>query len=545
MSAHAPVTVLTDADHDFFLRHGYVIVKNAVAPDVIAAAVAALDASDFEGKVGAADYKPVRDAAVDACLSDTVFNAIGELFGPDYPYERVRHASDMPRPYEQGAAWTHQTVHVDDDYPTLMPAGWALGMFIFLTPVRPHGGAFLYAAGSPYRYRPVLADNPEWLSFYTARPEPAGPAEEYLAQPGDVLLFHHLMAHAGSTNVADPQTRHALLARWHPQRRIVPGPRPFAAMSTIEKANSSLYLRHQSGDATSLPGRPGQATTQALREGYVAPGGVAAHAVIRVEGVTHLFYVAGADPTMIRHAHSRDWASWKDDPPVEGVDGPIRALSLFRQAEHILLFAGAGADTPRTAILASPDLRDWSHLTTLDGALSVAGHSTTDYGSAVARGNVAIVLPASDSAAARALWGPSWENAAEWTGAARAATAPPGATLEDAFVKPILGEVEFTLVADATTGEGGSQPHYARSRDSAVYAGRLQPLTYSAPAAPRRLRVYARARYYWLVTYTRAAADGQQRLFWGAIDWQRDVPVLEELDSAEALTSALAVVGII
>ncbi len=544
MDTLARADILTDADHEFFLRHGYVIVKNALEADVIESAVAALDAAGFEGKVGAADYKPVRDAAVDACLSDRVLNAIGELFGPDHPYERVRHASDMPRPYEQGAAWTHQTVHVDDDCPTLMPAGWALGMFIFLTPVRSHGGAFLYAAGSPYRYRPLLADNPEWLSFYTARPEPAGPAQEYLAQPGDVLLFHHLMAHAGSTNVADLQTRHALLARWHPQRRIVPGTRPFAAMSTIEKANSSLYLRYQSGDGTPLPGRPGQAATQTLREGYGAPDGIAAHAVMRVEGVTHLFYVAGADSTTIGHAHSRDWATWQDGPPVEGVDGPVHSLSLFRQAEHILLFAGAGADTPRTAILASPDLRDWTILAMLDGTISVAGHSTTDYGSAVARGNVAIALLASDNTAVQALWGPSWEHAAEWTGEARAATAPPGSTLEDAFVKPILGEVEFALVADATTGEGESRPHYARSRDSAVYTGPLQPLTYSAPTPPRHLRVYARAREYWLVTYTRAAA-GQQRLFWGAIDWQRDVPVLEELDSAEALDGALAVVGIV
>lgn len=544
MSALARATVLTAADHDFFLRHGYLIVKNAVAPDVIAAAVAALDASDFAGTVGAADYKPVRDAAVDACMSDTALDAIGELFGSDYPYERTRHASDMPRPYEEGAAWTHQTVHVDDDYPTLMPGGWALGMFIFLTPVRPHGGAFLYAPGSPYRYRPLLADNPEWLAFYTARPEPAGPAQEYLAQPGDVLLFHHLMAHAGSTNVADPQTRHALLSRWHPQRRIVPGNRPFDRMSTIEKANSSLYLRHQSGDQSPLTGRPGQETARALREGFAAPGGVAAHAVIRVEGVTHLFYVAGADPTTIRHAHSRDWASWEDDPPVEGVGDTVRSLSLFRQGDQILLFAGVGADSPRTAILASPDLADWTRLATLDGALGAAGHATTDYGSAVARGNVAIVLPASDSAAARALWGESWDNIAKWPGATRAAAAPPGATLEDAFVKPILGEVEFALVADVSSGEGEARPYYARSRDSAVYSGPLRPLTHSAPTTPRRLRVYARARYYWLVTYTRTAGD-QDRLFWGAIDWQRDEPVLEELDSAEALDGALAVVGIV
>ena len=45
-----PNTQLTPEDHAFFLEHDYLIVKNVVAPDVIAEAVAFLEAVSFEGE---------------------------------------------------------------------------------------------------------------------------------------------------------------------------------------------------------------------------------------------------------------------------------------------------------------------------------------------------------------------------------------------------------------------------------------------------------------------------------------------------------------
>jgi hypothetical protein len=75
------------------------------------------------------------------------------------------------------------------------------------------------------------------------------------------------------------------------------------------------------------------------------------------------------------------------------------------------------------------------------------------------------------------------------------------------------------------------------------YGEQLRPLGFTAGETPRRVRVYARARNYWLVTYTRRQ-EGQQRLFWGAIDWERPQPLLEELGDQTMLERALAVVGI-
>ena len=66
----------------------------------------------------------------------------------------------MARPHQPDAEWGTLTAHVDDSYPTLMPNGWAIGTFIFLTKVRSHGGAFIYFSGSPLRNRPARDHGP-------------------------------------------------------------------------------------------------------------------------------------------------------------------------------------------------------------------------------------------------------------------------------------------------------------------------------------------------------------------------------------------------
>jgi hypothetical protein len=543
MSSGLRQPVLSPRDHEFFIEHGYLILKNAVPAEIVARAVATLEQGAFQGEPGAANYRAVRDADVDACVTDTILDAVGEIFGPDNPFERRRRASDMPRPYEPDKPWWHQTVHVDDDFPTLMPGTWAVSFFIFLTPLKSHGGAFLYAPDAPRRFRTLLSDNPEWPLFYEARPKAAGDALEYLAEPGDVLFFHHLMAHAGSRNVSDPRTRHALLARWHPRRRIVPGFKPFEEMATIEKANSARYLHALSGASEPPPGLPTEMAAESLRDGLSLPGGIAAHASLRCEGETHVFYASPNGAGVIRHIHSRDWAAWEEGTPVEGIEGPVGALSLFRQGPHILLFAGTTGSDPHTRILNSSDLCAWAPIATLGGKLGASGHTTTDYGSKRARGNVVVSVPTDKQEVVQAHWGADWEQATGLANALQIGRAPEATTIVDAFVRPILGEGTFVLMADVLH-DGVCRPFYARSDDSLDYADPLTPLPYTAPAPPRQVRVYTRARNYWLVTYARHQA-GEERLFWGSIDWEREEPILEEITGTAALRAALAVVGIL
>ena len=81
--------------------------------------------------------------------------------------------------------------------------------------------------------------------------------------------------------------------------------------------------------------------------------------------------------------------------------------------------------------------------------------------------------------------------------------------------------------------------------DVAVAMELLQPLPFSTPTTPSRLRIVNRSRNYWLVTYLRTASAGRRRLFWGFIDWSDPTPTLEELSTPAALEEAQAIVGFI
>jgi hypothetical protein len=235
---------------------------------------------------------------------------------------------------------------------------------------------------------------------------------------------------------------------------------------------------------------------------------------------------------------------WEAGEAVERLGEPIRALSLFQQGSDILLFVGTTSTAPKTRILMSHDLHTWSPLTDLPHSVCGAGHFTTDYGSKHARGNVAFVVSPSQPAVVQARWGDEWADAAAWTNQAPVAEVGPGSAILDAFVKPTLGEAQFALIADVRQRGAPDEPapFYALSQDSARYEA-LQPLAFATPTPPRQIRVYARARHFWLVTYLRRL-DGRDRLFWGTIDWEKEPLTLEEIDMAAALDEAFYVVGL-
>ena len=530
--------ILTPEDHAHFLEQGYVVLKRAVPPDVVAAAVAFLEGGDHQGTPGAADYRAARGQSVEACMTDTIQDALAELFGPANPHARARHGDDMPRPFRPQGEWPAPRAHVDDDYPTFMPAGWAVGVFVFLTPVRPQGGAFVVFPGSPRRYQQALSATPSAITSLARDPALAGDWQEFLAEPGDALLFHHLLGHSGSDNVRDPRTRHALLSRWHPQGRLVPGDKPFGAMSTVEKASSVRFLRDTFGATFQFPAPP-PGDAAALRGGFAPGDGLAAHDLLHFGGRTHLFFVDGGQPAAVQRAWTRDLADWQPAQALPPFPEAIHSLSLFaRGADVLLLASGAGG----THLRLSHDLETWEDLPTAPDSRAASGHFNTPFGSKVAHGQVLFSVPADAPGQIRCRWSRTWAETAASENPVPVAAAPPGGAFAGLTVAPTFGEQRFALVADVRQADSEeTRPFYAVSGDSARYDGPLRPLPFDAPSAPQGLRVYARARDYWLVTYRRPEA-GQGRLFWGAVDWQA-APRLEEIRTADALRGALAAVG--
>ena len=543
--------MLTPQDHQHFLEHGYVVVKNVLPPETIAAALAVLEAGAHSGQVGGADYQGVRGDAVNACITDTIHEAIADLFGPDYPFVRARQADDMPRVYQPDSGWPPPRAHIDDDYPTLMPNGWAVGLFVFLTPVQSHGGAFVLFSGSYRRYQELISADPDAIVQLVSAPENAGEPQEFLADPGDILLFHHLMGHAGSNNVSDPSTRHALLSRWHPTKRIVPGDTPTAALSTIEKVNSLRARQELWGTRFQAPVcETGDDAMAVLREGWASSGSILAQALVHVGGKTHLFFTDEAQPHVIQHVHSTNLLQWETDRSLPPLKSSVQSLSLFRRGSEIRLLTGTPAGAQ---ILSGLDLHEWTTTGLMAGSQAAAGHFSTGFGSKTAHGQVLFFVPSDSPGQVRCRWANTWKELENPTqpheneaveNESLTAEAPSHFSINGFCLKPVFGESLFGLIADLVgPNEAHSSPFYTLSSDSAAYPEPFEPLAFTASATPHGLQVYSRARHYWLVTYLREQA-GTARLFWGVIDWETQPPVLREITTAAEWRQAFDTVGL-
>jgi len=112
--------------------------------------------------------------------------------------------------------------------------------------------------------------------------------------------------------------------------------------------------------------------------------------------------------------------------------------------------------------------------------------------------------------------------------------------------------------------DGESVPYYVQPKDVAVADESLQPLPWVGAGPPRNIRVFHRARYYWMVTYLARVGDedrkvrdedrkvrdedsriGEDRLFWGAIDWAEQQPTLRPLSTPQEFDDANCMVGLV
>lgn len=530
--------ILTSEDHEQFIETGYLILRRLIPPDVVRAAVATFEA-------GLQDTPDGKDA-VTRCTTDRMLDAIGELFGTAYPFTRRQGGANMKRPYEPEASWPTPAAHVDDSYPTMMPGGWAVGSFIFLTPVRTQGGAFIYFPGSYLRYRRIMADACHCIKGAAAEIEYSGPYREFLAEPGDVMLFHHIGGHCGSTNIADPNTRHALLNRWHPERRIVPGEKPFNKMSTIEKVNSVRYLANRfSLDLHVHPAPINTAVQAALHDGIGGWTTLRTYAILHFSGRAHLFFVDGATPSVICHWTSADFLSWTDAGIVSVSATSVGALQIHQYTLEVVL---AVTDTAleRTRLYTSNDLATWDFQSEVEGLKTgTPWYIYPEYPSKIAGGQSLFTVPASEPNQVICRWGETWKAAGQWETRSMAARTAAGEPVRDVTVAAYMGDSQCAIIADVddeNTGE--TRPHYAMPKDVAIAETALQPLPYDGPAPPRQIRLFNRARGYWLVTYLRKQ-HGQDRLFWGAIDWTADAVMLKALSTVEAFNEAKQITGFI
>lgn len=514
----AAKTILSPEEHERFIRDGYCVFKRAVPAKIMAAAVRVLESGALPDR-----NAPVRAHAripeIAACLTPKVYQAVAELMGDAYPYDRHSRLVDKARPHEPGRRWDPPLSHTDNDYPTILPDVWAVGFFIFLTKVEPKGGGFIVYPGSALRYRRLLARAPGCLRVRDSVVEEKGAWQEFLAEPGDVMLFHHLLGHSASVNVASPTTRHALLGHFGPNPRLVPGSKPFARMSTLEKANSARYLAEKGWAEPTAPA--------AAPEPFGADLGLCE--VVRHGDETLCFFVEKERPGELRRARSRDWRSWKVEAAPLLTGAPLRSVALSTLGRDHYLFTSteAGAEVRR-----SSDLLSWTKTASLPGCLAPAGHVDIVSPAAMSRGYCMLFHARGEAVVSRR--GQDWAQADAWPG--EESVAKMRGAVRDARVHPIWGENLLALVAEDEEGLA-----YRLCEDGERFEGALTPLR--GPAGMSQLRVYLRARKYWLVAYLAPSKKGR-RLFWGKVDWETAPGVVEPLVSAEDLGRALETVGL-
>src|SRR5262249_48640392 len=120
---------------------------------------------------------------------------------------------------------------------------------------------------------------------------------EFLAEPGDAIIWQHLMGHAASVNTSNPQTRHVLDLRFGAELPVDPGEKEFEQMSTLERASSLRFLASRFGNGFMLPQvSEDVATASALRTGFGTDSPVTAQVAFRWEGSTFIAHTSAAAP---------------------------------------------------------------------------------------------------------------------------------------------------------------------------------------------------------------------------------------------------------
>lgn len=514
--------VLTPADHEHFIAQGYVIVRDVVPPDECRRAVEILNGDDAAA----------REKVVLACETPRLLAAVNELFAPSRVTEVRMRPHEAPRPRQDDVEWRALPQHVDVPDPHLLAQSWALGVFVFLSEIRPHGGAFMLCPGSPRRLRAAMSRTSSESAWTAAQDAERFEISELLARPGEAVIFDHLLVHCGSLNTADPQTRRAINIRYLPKDPVRPAGKSFSAMSTVERAGSLRYLADRFDDGVVLPNVPDVDDI-----GFTVDGGVAAQAASRGDGMAEIWFTSHREPDVVQVARSADLVSWAVEPTgLTRADGPVRALHVDREGGDPRLVVVTDGGTVVHArdggvwrdVVRTPGLRlgrpRWVHLA---------------LGAAEARGDVGWYVDPLDPRVVR--WraskfhrdddGLPWERFDEWpnTGVASEVPVPVG----NVAVHHIRDLTAWALVVDTADGPLVSVSTTADRFDPPI------ALVDQPDPAPQQLRPYEVGDRRWLLTYL---ADGVVR--WGTIDWRSDDVRLVPVTDGKSLAAAIEDLGL-
>jgi hypothetical protein len=521
------LNVLTSEDHVRFLRDGYVFLPHAVSKDIVSNAVRGFEDAP-KGEAGRAR----RREAAHSCISETLLRAVRELHGPCYPVALDDVAPTYIPRIRTADALHHPSPHMDMIHPTFVPDFWAVGAFVFLSPVRHLGGAFLYSPGSPNRLRAWMATNSGESGWGVTKDERiAGVVEECLADAGDVIVFQHPILHSGSENILGETTRHALRFSFPVSPRLTTKDKSIEQMSTIEKANSIDYLHaHHSAAFARL-------TVGENVDFSLGFGPVLAHDTLKFGGSVHRFWVSPDNPSIVQSAVSSDFVNWHQQQPLNLTYDRIIGLHLEHRFNPTLTLVCRKTDGETwSRVYESANLDDWRQIIgapawTLSRPHFLQNASEGPFMSKRASGSMFYFVTDEELSLVRWRCGGSRYEASAWREQGIACRAR--GVVTDLWCRPGPAMYRHVLVADIDGVAHFTETSFQDEYELPFRAFRLKA------GVPSQLRCFERAQGYWLVTYRR-----DKRVYWGEVDWTFSPGEIREYESEDELRSGLATVGL-
>lgn len=517
--------MITAEDHQHFADQGFVLLKALVARPLVDRLLEPREANGLQS--GVRSYLG-DDGANNGCLTADLLAAAGELVGATplkVGYGPIRKS----RPHVPHEEWQVK-FHIDNHYPTIAPVRTLLSAVVFLTDVGRCGGAFCVVPGSHHTNRRHLISSTQNVFFRTSAA--LGKGREILASAGDVLFFHYLLEHGSSSNTAGLQSREALVIRFHADARG--RPQKTSALPPVSTKGTGRASQDSPVSNCIPVARPRE------REG----ADVLSHVVLRHQDRVHRIWVDSRDPSVLLTRDTCDLARWSDDRVVSAYrGGPIESLSLGVSPAGFVLVVSRSTGT-QVFLSAGPTLA-WKLSYSLDlPAGPVATIWASRYASKILRGTV-IYRYNSES---RLIEGsvPLLEDGAHGSWASRTSIVMPGkigdTRMRDLVVGPIISDVEFVMMIESEVPDGSTRVCHARSGDVSQFDS-FAPLGYTSEYSPSCVRLYDRANLYWLVCFLQAG-KGRPTPRWGVIDWDVEVPLLEEITTRPQLERAYRRIGL-
>jgi len=223
------MSLLTSEQINFFHENGYLLVPGLMPADAVAKAAAAFwaeaDANPLDPSTWPVGTKAggTHHPDILACFTQEMADAVDILSGETNPNWTPPTGCLAINAYPEPGEWTHPGPHIDHALPQdgyqVFPRPMRLASLLYFNDVAPHSGGTVVWPGShkiiealaksdPVKFATMATLNLEIRAGY-----PIGDGIEVQSKAGDVLFYHYLCGHSGSTN-AGSHPRFAIAYKW-------------------------------------------------------------------------------------------------------------------------------------------------------------------------------------------------------------------------------------------------------------------------------------------------------------------------------------------